>query len=333
MAGAAHPALRDRAAPVVTATTTVRWPGHLLRAADLTRLALDELLSLAARMKAEPGPWTGALAGASLGCVHEAPTIGEGLPAHAAAHRLGMLPIVVSPQQLREADDELLADAARVLSGYVAAVLAEDVPDLTLGRLARAGGVPILNARSPEHRPVPALADLLTLREHFGGLEGRVLACVGAAAGSARSLLTFGAMSGMEVRVAAPPELAPSREDLAAAEVLADLHGGKVSLTQAPPAAVTGADAVLTGPWPPAADPVERAQLEDRLAPYRVTPPLFARAKGTAIFLADLPVHRGQEVSAAVLDGPHAVVWEQAANRLPAAQAVIYAFSTGDRER
>jgi ornithine carbamoyltransferase len=307
--------------------TTINWPTDLLRAGDLTRPALDELLNFAGRMKAEPAGWTAALPGTSLACLYEVPTTRAGLSAQAAAHRLGMEPITTRPDDL-DRGGETLEDAGRILSGYVAAVLVRDLDDRALVRLADAATVPVINARSPEHHPCQALADLVTLRERFLQLDGLVVAYVGPASNLARSLLTLGAMAGMEVRVAAPADLAPQREDLVAAEILGDLHGGKVLLTEDPLDAVAGSDAVATGPWPQPADPVQRTQLHDRLRPYRITAPLFARAKPNAVFLHELPARREEEVAAPVIDGPHSVVWQQAANRLPAEQAVIYRMST-----
>jgi ornithine carbamoyltransferase len=307
--------------------TTIIWPSDLLRAGDLTRPALDELLSLAGRMKAEPSAWTGAMGGAALACLYEVPTTRAGLSAQAAAHRLGMEPITTRPDDL-DRGGETLEDAARILSGYAAAILVRDLGDRMLERIADAATVPVINARSPEHHPCQALADLLTLRERFLQLDGIVVAYVGPASNLARSLMTLGAMAGMEVRVAAPPDLSPLPEDRVAAEVLGDLHGGKVVLTEDPIEAVSGADAVATGPWPQPPDPVERAQLHERLRPYRISAPLFGRADPRAIFLHELPVRRDQEVSDAVMDGPQSVVWQQAANRLPAEQSVIYCIST-----
>jgi ornithine carbamoyltransferase len=307
--------------------TTIHWPTDLLRASDLTRLALDELLSLAGTMKAEPAGWTAALAGASLACLYEVPTTRAGLSAQAAAHRLGMEPITSRPDDL-DRGGETFEDAARVLSGYGRAILVRDVADRTLGRIARAATVPVINARSPEHHPCQALADLFTLRERFLQLDGLVVAYVGPASNLARSLLTLGAMAGMQVRVAAPAALAPQPEDVVAAQVLGDLHGGRVSLTEDPLEAVEDADAVATGPWPQPADAVERRRLHERLRPYRISPPLLARAKPTAVFLHELPARREEEVAEAVIEGPQSVVWQQAANRLPVEQAVIYGLCT-----
>jgi ornithine carbamoyltransferase len=310
----------------MTERTATHWPPDLLRAGDLTRLALDELLGLAGRMKAEPDGWTGALAGASLACLYDAPTTQAGLSGQAAAHRLGMEPITIRPEDLVRGGEEL-GDVARVLSGWSAAILVRDLPDLLLAKLADAASVPVVNARSPEHHPCQALTDLFTLREHFGGLEGLVLAYVGVAGNAARSLLTSGALAGMTVRVATPPGYGPAPADVTAAEVLGDLHGGSVMLVADPRDAVSDADAIVTGPWPRPPDPTARRQLHERLAPYRITLPLVARAKERAVVLHHLPVHRGEEVAPATIDHPRSVVWQQAANRVPVEEAILYALN------
>ena len=307
---------------------TIDWPPDLLRATDLTRLALDELLGLHPPGEAEPAGWTGALAGAALACLYEVPTTRAGLSAQAAAHRLGMEPITMRPQDL-DREDEPLEDVARILSGWSAAILVRDLPDRDLARLAGAATVPVVNARSPEHHPCQALTDVFTMREHFSELDGLVLAYVGPSSNAARSLLAIGALAGMTVRVAAPSERRPEREDLTAAALMGELHGGQVALVDDPRQAVTGADAIVTGPWPRPADPAQRRRLHERLAPYRVTPPLVERAAARAIVLHHLPVHRGEEVPAAVVDHRRTVVWRQAANRVPVEQAIVYALSGG----
>jgi ornithine carbamoyltransferase len=312
----------------MTASTAVEWPPDLLRATDLTRAALDELLSLAGRMQAEPAGFTGALGGRSLACLYEVPTTRAGLSAQAAAHRLGMEPVTVRPDDLLRGE-ESLEDVARILSGWCGGILVRDLPDRSLAELAGAASVPVVNARSPEHHPCQALTDVFTLREHFTAVDGLVVAYVGTASNAARSLLTIGAMAGMTVRVASAPGHRPEPEDLTAAAVLADLHGGAVALVDDPREAAQDADAIVTGPWPRPADPVERRRLHEQLAPYRVTPPLLARAKGRAVLMHHLPVHRGEELTPAAIDHPRSVVWRQAANRVPVEQAILYALTGG----
>jgi ornithine carbamoyltransferase len=307
-------------------TTTIAWPPNLLRPGDLTRMALDELLRLAARMKADPAGWIDAFPGASLACVYDVPTTRAGLSVEAAAHRLGMLPITVRPDELQRGGGERLEDVAMILAGYASAVAVRDVGDPALATIARVAPVPVINAMSPEHHPCQALADLLTLRERLGRLEGVVLAYVGVATNIARSLMQAGATAGLHVRLACPPDDRPLPGEVDAANTLAELHGGTVTVFDDPREAVDGADAVYAAPWPRPVDEAERRALYDRLRRYRVNSALFARARHGAIFLHALPVHRDEEVSSAVVDGPHSAVWRQAANRLPAEQAAIHAL-------
>jgi ornithine carbamoyltransferase len=307
-------------------TTSIAWPRNLLRPGDLTRMAVDELLRLAGRMKAEPAGFVDALPGTSLACLYEVPTTRAGVSIQTAAHRLGMLPITIRPDELRRGGGETVEDAARILSGLAAAVAVRDVGDPTLATMARTATVPVINTMSPEHHPCQALADLLTLRDRLGRLEGLVLAYVGIATNISRSLMQAGAVAGLHLRLACPPEDRPDEGEVQAADALAGVHGGSVKVMEAPAEAVSGADAVYTAPWPQPADEAERRELHERLRRYRVNSALFARARPGAIFLHALPVHRDQEVSATVVDGPRSVVWEQAANRVPTEQAVIHAL-------
>jgi ornithine carbamoyltransferase len=305
-------------------TTTTHWPDDLLRAGDLTGAALQELLQLAARMKADPGAWTDTLAGEAVGCYFERPSTRAGLSVEIAAHRLGMHPVTTPPSELLDA--EPLDDTARVLSGWARAIVVRDVPEETMTALARAAGAPVINALSDGDHPCQAVADLFTLRERFASLEGLVLTYVGVASNISRSLAQAGALAGMHVRLACPRDHAPAPEDIVAAQMLADLHSGSVTVVEDPREAATGADALYTAPWPRPVDEAERRLLRQQLGPYRVTPELLAKAKGTAVFLHCLPADRELEVAEAVIDGRRSVVWQQAANRVPAEQAAIYAL-------
>jgi ornithine carbamoyltransferase len=313
---------------MTTWTTTTHWPPDLLHVADLTAAGLVELLGLAARMKAEPDGWIDAFAGASLACFSQTPSTPAGLSLEAAAHRLGMLPISVRPGELGTGGAEPLRDTARILSSYAWAVAVRDVGGVALAKFARAATVPVINAVSPDHDPCQAVADLLTLRERHANLDGVTLAYVGVVGSAARSLMQAGAMAGMNIRVACPPEYRPLPEDLTAAEVLAELHGGAVTASEDPREAVTGADAVYTAPWPTPVDEADRRRIREQLGRYRVDTALVARAKESAVVMHCLPAHRGEEIESTVFDGRRSAVWHQAANRLPAEQAIIYALVT-----
>jgi ornithine carbamoyltransferase len=301
----------------------------VVRVADLSAHELHQLLDLAERMKADPAGWVDALRGATLVTLFEKPSTRTRVSFAAAGYRLGMLPLVLRSDELQLGRGETIEDTARVLSGYVAAIAARTYAQETLERLAAAASVPVINALSDEHHPCQALADLLTLRERFGDLAGLRLAYVGDGNNVAHSLLEAGALAGMHVVVAAPAGYAPDPSVLARAGELAAIAGGSVAVTEDPVAAVAGAHAVYTDVWVSMGEDAERGQRLIDLARYRVDAALMAGAARDAIFLHCLPAHRGEEVTAAVIDGPASAVWEQAANRLPTEQALVHALCTG----
>jgi ornithine carbamoyltransferase len=190
-----------------------------------------------------------------------------------------MLPLVVSGDELQLGRGETVEDTARVLSGYCSAIAVRTFEHARLQGLAGAATVPVINALSDDHHPCQALADLLTLHERFGRLEGLRIAYVGDATNVAHSLLETGARSGMDVATASPRGYQP--------------------------------------------DPERERRLDD-LRPYQVDAPLMRAARDDAVFMHCLPAHRGQEVSAEVIDGSRSIVFEQAANRLPIAQALVH---------
>ncbi|HEX5899352.1 MAG TPA: ornithine carbamoyltransferase [Solirubrobacteraceae bacterium] len=310
--------------------TTLTAPRHVLRVADLSAGELERVLDLAARMKADPGGWTGALPGRALACLFEKPSTRTRASLAVAAHRLGMLPLVLRPDELQLGRGETIADTARVLSGYAAAITVRTFAQATLEELADHATVPVINALSDAHHPCQALADLLTMRERFGTLPGLRLAYVGDANNVAHSLLEAGALAGVSVALACPRGYEPDDEVLDRAFHLQADHGGLLEVTHDPRHAVAGAHAVYTDVWVSMGEDAERDQRLAALEPYRVTRALMSAADPQAIFLHCLPAHRGEEVDAAVIDGAQSAVWQQAANRLPTEQALIYALITGD---
>ena len=302
----------------------------VLRIADLCASELHQLLDLSERMKAEPTDWADALRARTLVTLFEKPSTRTRVSFAAAAHRLGMLPLVLRNDELQLGRGETIEDTARVLSGYAAAIAVRTFAQETLERLAAAASVPVINALSDDHHPCQALADLLTLRERFGGLAGLRVAYVGDGNNIAHSLLEAGALAGLHVAVASPAGYAPDPAVLARAGELIAAAGGSVMVTDDPFAAVRGVQAVYTDVWVSMGDDAERDRRLVDLAPYRVDAELMARAAPDAVFLHCLPAHRGEEVAAEVIDGPASAVWDQAANRLPTEQALVYALCTGD---
>jgi ornithine carbamoyltransferase len=308
----------------MTAPATVTMPPDLLRIADLTATQLTALLDLAEEMKDGPAWWTGPGQGTAVACLFDKPSTRTRVSFEAAAHRLGMLPIMLRPDELQLGRGEPLADTARVLSSYTAAIVVRTFAQATLEELAGAASVPVVNALTDDHHPCQALADLLTLRRHYGYLDGLRLAYVGDGNNVAHSLMEAGALAGMHVTVATPPGYGPHADVTAEAMELAATHGGSIRLAHDPRVAVAGADAVYTDVWVSMGEDAERERRLADLRAYQVDGALMRAAAPEAVFMHCLPAHRGLEVAAEVIDGPSSIVWEQAANRLPTEQATLH---------
>jgi ornithine carbamoyltransferase len=297
-----------------------------LRIADLSASQLHRLLDLAAAMKADPNGWRRSAQGETLALLFEKPSTRTRASFAAAAWRLGMLPLELRPEELQLGRGEPIEDTGRVLSAYASAIVVRTHAQRTLEALAAAADVPVINALTDGHHPCQALADLLTLRERFGTLAGLELAYVGDGNNVAHSLLEAGALAGVRVRVAAPEGYEPHPDVVA----WASDAGGEVEVIRDPVEAVAGACAVYTDVWVSMGDEEDRDVRVADLAPYRLDAALLGHARDDAIVLHCLPAHRGEEVTAEVLDGPRSAVWQQAANRLPTEQALLWTLVVGD---
>jgi ornithine carbamoyltransferase len=298
-------------------TTMTDWPEDLLSVNDLTCVSLGELLSLAEQMKRDPTGWLDALPGESLACwfARSWEPAAE-LSGPAAGYRLGMLPILLRADAGSPGDGGSIVDTARALSASTAAVFATTSSQRAITDLARATDPPVVNGRSDEHDPCQVLADLLTLRERFGRLEGLKLAYTGDGNNMAHSLMLLGARAGVEVAVATPPELQPDPAIVA-------LANGKVTLESDPRAAAAGANALYTDVWVSMGDEGEGDRRRALLEPYRLDAALMDAAADDAIALHCLPAHPGEEISEDVLYGDRSAVWDQAENRLHAQKALL----------
>jgi ornithine carbamoyltransferase len=314
----------------MTTAATTTAPSDLLRIADLTATQLEALLDLADEMKDGPAWWTATRNGPAIACLFDKPSTRTRVSFEAAAHRLGMLPIMLRPDELQLGRGEPLADTARVLSSYTAAIVVRTFAQSTLEELAGAASIPVVNALTDDHHPCQALADLLTLRRHYGYLDGIRLTYVGDGNNVAHSLMEAGALAGMHVTVATPPGYAPNPDVTRTTMQLAGTHGGSVRVMHDPRNAVAGADAVYTDVWVSMGEDAEHERRLQDLRAYQVDATLMRAAAPEAVFMHCLPAHRGLEVTAEVIDGPSSIVWEQAANRLPTEQAALHTL-IGDR--
>src|SRR5687768_2934540 len=199
-------------------TAVTPTPKHdLLRIADLSPRRLEALLALSAEMKADPRGWLDSLTGASVACYFTKPSTRTRVSVEAALHRLGALPIMLRPDELQLGRGEPIADTARVLSSYCAAIVIRTFAQADLEEMAAAASVPVINALTDDHHPCQALADLLTLRERLGRLEGLRVAYVGDGNNVAHSLIEAAALTGFELWLACPPGYRPDDDIVGAA--------------------------------------------------------------------------------------------------------------------
>jgi ornithine carbamoyltransferase len=282
---------------------------------ELGAFELGKLLDRALELKAGRGERVGAdsLAGRSIALVFEKPSTRTRISFEVGVAELGATPVVLRGDEMQVSRGESIGDTARVLSRYVDAIVIRSGSHEAVAELAAAAEVPVVNGLTPLHHPCQALADLLTLRERCGDLDGRRLAYVGDGNNVARSLALVGELAGVDVVVAAPPGYQ-----------LEEGHG--VTLTGDPRAAATGADALYTDVWISMGDEEEADRRRADLAPFRLDGDLLGAAKDGAIVLHCLPAHPGEEITADLLYSDASAVWDQAENRLHAQKALLEAL-------
>jgi ornithine carbamoyltransferase len=285
---------------------------------ELGAFELGKLLERALELKAGRAERLGseALAGRSIALVFERPSTRTRISFEVGVAELGATPVVLRGDEMQVSRGESIADTARVLSRYVDAIVIRSGSHEAVAELAAAAEVPVVNGLTPLHHPCQALADMLTLRERFGDLDGRRLAYVGDGNNVARSLAIVGEPAGVEVVVAAPPGYQ-----------LEESYGAQ--LTDDPRAAASGADALYTDVWVSMGDEAEAERRRADLAPFRLDSDLLAAAKDGAIVLHCLPAHPGEEIDADVLYSDASAVWDQAENRLHAQKALLEALLAG----
>jgi ornithine carbamoyltransferase len=285
-------------------------PRHFLTGAELSPAELTSLLDRAAELKRAPAS-SDVLARKSVALIFQAASTRTRTSFEAGIVELGGHPMVLRTDDLQLSRGESVRDTAYILSRNVAAIGIRTGPDAIAQELAEHAGVPVVNMLTAGHHPCQALADLLTLRETFGSLDGLQLAYVGDGNNVARSLAIVGALAGVELRVAAP-----------AGYQLEQLPG--VTLTDDPHLAVAGADAVYTDVWVSMSDdPASADARRTALAPYRIDDALLDEASPHAIALHCLPAHPGDEITAEVLYGNRQRIWDQAENRRHAQKALL----------
>ena len=292
---------------------------HFLADDDLTPAEQAAVLERAAAYKADRYATRDVLAGRAVAVVFEKPSTRTRLSFEVGIAELGAHPVVIDAASTQLGRGETIEDTARALSRYVSAIVIRTFGQDRIAAIAAASTVPVVNALTDAYHPCQVLADLQTVRERKGCTEGLVLTYLGDGANNmAHSLLLGGAMAGMSVRIGAPAGYLP---DPAVVE-RARSYGTQVLVTSDPREAVDGADVLTTDVWVSMGMHGEAERRRD-LAPYALDEAALSAAGKDAMVLHCLPAHRGEEIAAAVIDGPQSAVWDEAENRLHAQKALL----------
>jgi ornithine carbamoyltransferase len=296
---------------------------HLLSLQDWSAAEVNELLDLAELVRREPARYRSALDGKALGLIFLKSSTRTRVSFEVAIRQLGGYAIFLSGSDTQLGRGEPLADTARVLSRYLDLLMARLFGHQDIVELARHSTIPVINGLTDRFHPCQALADMLTLRQCFGELRGRKLAYIGDGNNVAHSLLLAAARTGLDVAVASPPGYRVDPDVLEEARRGAAETGATIEDIEDPAAAARGASALYTDVWTSMGQEKEQAERLRAFEGYEVDASLMSLATSDAVFLHCLPCHRGEEVSAEVVDGPQSRVFEQAENRLHAQKAVM----------
>jgi ornithine carbamoyltransferase len=297
---------------------------------DLSPVELGGLLDLSAAIKAAPRSFADRLVGRSVALLFEKSSTRTRVSFEVGVAELGGHPLALSGAELQLGRGETIEDTGRVLSRYVDAIVLRTFEQERLEALAGAASVPVINALSDFEHPCQALADLFTVRERLGALEGRILCYLGDGNNVAHSLLLAGAKAGMVVRTATPPGFEPIPQVVERARAIAAKTGGSIELEHDPASASTGAHVLYTDVWASMGQEAEAQERALVFPAFQLNQKLVDVADPDVLVLHCLPAHRGQEITDEVIDGPRSAVWDQAENRLHTQKALMLSLLARD---
>jgi ornithine carbamoyltransferase len=305
----------------------------LLRTADLSRADAELLLSTAADFAKDPLRSHTALENRTVAIYMTKPSTRTRLASETAVAHLGGTPIFIREDDLQLGRGETIADTARVISQFASALIIRTFAQADVDELGRSSTIPIINALTDDDHPTQLLADWLTIRENFGDdISGRKFTYLGDGNNISHAWLIMGAIMGAHVVVATPAgKWAPDAAVVAQARKLATVSGATIEVLNDPELAAKDASVLYTDVWMSMGDPEsDRAEKITALAPFAVDSHLMDLATSEAIFMHCLPAHRGEEVSAEVIDGPRSVIWREALHRRTTIQALLYHLVKGE---
>ena len=298
---------------------------HFLDIADFSTKQIQDLLELAVKLKTELRQGTNKpiLKDKVMGMVFQKPSLRTRVSFDMAMRTLGGDALYLSPQEIGLGKRESIADVARVLSGYVHIIMARVFAHEHILELAKWSKVPLINGLSDYNHPCQALADALTIKEEFGGLDGLTVSYIGDGNNVALSLMKVSTKLGAHFRIANPEGYDIPVKDIQQCQGIAEDTGGSVTLLHDPKAAAEGANVIYTDTWTSMGQEEEAKNREKVFPPYQVNQALVKLAKPNAIVMHCLPAHRGQEITNEVADGPQSRLFPEAENRMHAQKAII----------
>ena len=305
----------------------------LLRTEHLSRADVDLLLATSAEFAEKPLRSATALANKTVAIYMTKPSTRTRLASETAVAHLGGTPIFIRGDDLQLGRGETISDTAKIISGFCDALIIRTFAQSDVDELGAAASIPVINGLTDDDHPTQLLADWVTIAEKFGrDIAGRKLVYVGDGNNMSHAWLVMGAIMGAHVVAATPSgKWAPDSEIVAKAQAIAAHTGATIEVAHDPESAAQGASVLYTDVWMSMGDPeTERAEKIKALSPFAATESLMALTEKDSIFMHCLPAHRGEEVAAAVIDGPKSVIWRQAFHRRTTIQALLYHLTRGE---
>ena len=305
----------------------------LLRTEHLSRADVELILDTAAEFAEKPLSAKKTLKNRTVAIYMTKPSTRTRLASETAVAHLGGTPIFLRGDDLQIGRGETISDTAKIISGFASALIVRTFKQSDVDELGKYSSIPVLNALTDDDHPTQLLADWLTIRENFGkNISGRKFTYLGDGNNMAHAWLIMGAIMGAHVVVATPGgKWSPDESAVNTARAIAAKSGGKVEVLTDPEAAAKDASVLYTDVWMSMGDPeAERSEKLASLSPFAVTQNLMSMTSKDSIFMHCLPAHRGEEVSAEVLDGPKSVIWREAFHRRTTIQAILYHLVRGE---
>jgi ornithine carbamoyltransferase len=290
---------------------------------DFTSTQIQRLIDLALEMKHDPGAYSQRLAGKTLALILEKPSLRTRVTFDVGVQQLGGFSVYLSPAEIKLGQRESLYDVARNLERMVQGIMIRTFAHENVEKMAEYCSVPVINGLTDYSHPCQAMADFMTIYEAKGKTDLKI-AFVGDGNNVAHSLMFAGAQLGAQMWIASPPGYEPKHEAMEWAFERALHTGGSLTVTNNPLEAAFGADVIYTDVWTSMGQESETDARKKTFVPFQVNRELFSRAKDDCIFLHCLPAHRGEEVTAEIIDGPNSLVFQQAENRLHAQKAILH---------